>query len=489
MKNEKFLFLGLVMLLTAVRLWLASQWTVTPEEAFYWLCAQRMDLAFFDDPWGTAWVIKIGTSLGGDAAFGVRWIFPLCAGIATLAAWSLARKLAGPSTAWWTVVLLNATPGFQVAAIEAGPVMPALAASLVGLLLIASRRDTLKAWIFGGFAVAVALQFSLWPLVVVPAVLTFLLPVHGDKKGSVPWGGVVCFGVIVMAALSPFLIWNMRNDWAIGALGTWQTFTEITKASIIGSWDRAARTISGPAVVAMLIGVGIVAFRWRHDRKSRRVAMLALPVAMVWLMAWLVGHSETFLILLGFYLIAGAACLVTPIQFRAGLSVALAVMMSGQFYFQATARLPDLPWSSIRRSVEALLAAGEPYQTAPIFLIAQSERLTASLNYHLAQSDIADETEVFLLESQNLANQFGIWPSYDDFVDTGVAPDEFFEELKAENPYQGRSAFYLTREPEQALPQAITAAFEEFQPAATIALSEGGTLYIYFCRHYQTLPL
>jgi hypothetical protein len=257
----------------------------------------------------------------------------------------------------------------------------------------------------------------------------------------------------------------------------------------MGSLNQAIRVISGPALLAVAVGMALLILSWRKERRLRRLGVILAPLVIAWIFGALTGQASPYLILLTFiFLVAGISATLAP-WWRMGLGGALALLISIQFYLQATLRLPDLPWSSVRRSLEALIESGAPYQTSPLFLIAQSPRLTASLNYHLAQSEIADGVEVFLLESQNLANQFGLWPSYDDFIETKTAPDELFEELRAANPNVGRSAFYVTREPMTVLPQSITAAFEEIQPAATIDLAEGGMLYIYFCRNYQTMPL
>lgn len=478
-----------VMALTGVRLWLASQWSVTPDEALFWLCTQRMDLAFFDTPWGVPWVVQFGTWVAGDTALGLRLVFPIFAGIATLAAWIFGRNLAGPAIGWWSALLLNAAPGFQLAAVEAGPVMPALAFTLTGLALLTATGSATLKWMLAGVAFAIAVQFSMWPLLGAVAALGFLVPMGRVSKGEIPWLGVTLCYALIGLGLMPFLIWNFLHGWPMGALGTFQTITHVSGASLLESLNQAVRTVSGPALLAVAVGLVFWVMRWKRERTLRRLGVVALPMIIVWVFCALTGQAGSFLILMGFLFLATASCALIAGWHRIGLASALVVLMCSQFFIQATSRIPDLPWSAIRRSVEALLDAGAPYQSQPIFLVAQSERLTSLLNYHLEQSDIAGKTEVFLLESQNLANQFGLWPSYDDFVETKVAPDELFEELRAENPYVGRSALYITREPEAALPQTLTAAFENVQPATTIAMGDAGTLYIYFCRNYQTLPL
>jgi len=44
------------------------------DEAYYWLWSRRLDWAYYDHPAGVAWLIRASTSLGGQTAFGIRWL-------------------------------------------------------------------------------------------------------------------------------------------------------------------------------------------------------------------------------------------------------------------------------------------------------------------------------------------------------------------------------------------------------------------------------
>lgn len=475
--------------ITAARLWLATVWHVTSDEAFFFLCSERMDLAFFEYPWGTAWLVKWGTEFVGGGALGLRLLFPIVAALASLGAFALGSALGGRGAGWWAVVLLNAAPAFQAVAVEANPTGPALAGCVLGLAFIAWRPASIFAWMAGGVMFAVALQFAIWPLVAVAAPLGLLLPVTRQRAWRPPRVGVVLMLVIALCGLTPFVMWNQAHDWPILALGTWQTLTEFRLASAMEAMRQTFSAISWPAALIGLLGAAAFLFECRKRLSLRQTGVLLLVPGMAWLYGAFSGHLVNGVMLLMFLMLTIACLAVATSWVRTGLAIVIACGMLVQFFVISLSRPADLPWAAIRKSVEALLASGTAPDEQPVFLIAQSPRLTASLNYHLALSETAGDAEVYLLESQNLANQWGLWPSYDDFVETEEAPDEFFEELQAVNPYLGRSAFYITREPEAALPQALTAAFAEIQPAATLSLNEGGMVYIYFCRSYQTLPL
>jgi hypothetical protein len=92
---------------------------------------------------------------------------------------------------------------------------------------------------------------------------------------------------------------------------------------------------------------------------------------------------------------------------------------------------------------------------------------------------------VFVPESPALTSQFGIWPSYGNFIESDTVTDEFFTEQKGYNPFIGRHALYMGTE----LPQTVEGAFSEVKPLRDIKLPDGRRMVIYLCLDYQTLPL
>ncbi len=147
---------------------------------------------------------------------------------------------------------------------------------------------------------------------------------------------------------------------------------------------------------------------------------------------------------------------------------------------------PAANWREVSAALERALAKAQPGHEKPLFLIAPDPDATAALGYYLAASG----AEVFLRESQDLSNQFGLWPRYDDFVATDKPADEFFQkEGITTNLYLGRSALYLGDEPLDALPATIKSAFAKVSPLAELELPGGRKFRVYLCEDYQTMPL
>lgn len=65
---------GLLLLATALRFWELGRLPLLGDEAYFWLWSRNLDWAFYDHPLGIAWLIRLSTVLGGQTAFGIRWL-------------------------------------------------------------------------------------------------------------------------------------------------------------------------------------------------------------------------------------------------------------------------------------------------------------------------------------------------------------------------------------------------------------------------------
>ena len=491
----KFLPALLLALLTALRLWLAAVLTVTPLEAYYWLCGHRLDWAFFDGPAGCAWLVHLGGFIG-DGPLGLRLFSPLFAALASFAAFLLGRSLFGSAAGIWAAVALNALPFFNIAAVHAGPALPAL--SLVLLAAWAFLRaldDGMLWWTCAGLLLLLAEQFQYSAILLVPGMgaacaISF--------RHRAEWGrpGLYVALWLALTGFLPLLVWNLAHDWPSLALGTWTT-------ALTPQWERIGAGLwtmiilfSLPALVAM------AAAKWPIFRAARlhtrpRLAMcLAVFFAVLWLYQLLHGEAGNFALLAALALFASAVThfFLESARLRVAGSVALlltaacsALTPFGSDPWTQSTR--GVAWDKVAASLDALLAKAQPAGAPPLLLIAQDPDATAALNYHLARTT---HPEVFLRESQDVSNQFALWPRYDDFVRTEKPPDDFFKlEGSSANPYLGRSALYLTDEEPADLPQTITAAFarKPTAPFAILELSGGRKLRVYLCEDYQTMPL
>lgn len=486
----RFLPAALIAVLTGLRLWTAATLPLTPDEAFQWMCANQLDWAFFDGPGGTACLVKIGFLSMGDDPLGLRLAFPLLATLATVAAFLAGRSLFGTAGGWWAAAGLNALPAFNLAAVHASPVVPLTAGLLLAAwsAIEAIQHGSLSRWVAAGAFAGLAMQFSYLALLFVPAALLVCV-LSGHRRQIVRTSGPYLCAIVTLSSTIPAIAWNQGHNWPMLGLGTLRTLLAPKWAAIPDGFRETVAALSpAGALFAGIAAVLLVAGARLHARPKLLTALVG-PFLALWVYAlWHGSVSPGVVLTTAAITFLGCGSVTTRPAVVAFSALATVSAVFSAAALVKVAKAAPVPWSDLAKNVDALLVGAQTGRTQALFLIAKDPELTAMLNYHLPYITPGQPREIFLRESQDLSNQFGLWPRYDDFVETDVAPDEMFQQHKATNPYLGRSAIYVTDEVRADLPQTITSGFVNVAPLATIRMGER-VLRAYLCEEYQTVPL
>lgn len=286
---------GLWLLAAAVvllRLLTAWQMVLIPEEAYYWMYAQRPAWGYLDHPPMIAWLIAAGTTLAGDSELGVRigvWLL----GLGTIGlTWRLSRDLFGRGAAAWAALLVAVLPLTCGVGFLATPDAPLALFWLLTLVCFfrAYRGGGIGWWLAAGAAMGAAF-ISKYPAVFLlfGAGLMLVIEPRGRRmlRRPGPWLALLAAGVVA----SPVILWNAQHDWASfrfqfarrlsegGALEPEQTLVWLASQLL-------TLTPIGLALLAAVLVVGLS--RWRRDRRGawRMTVAFGLP----WLAVCLV-HS------------------------------------------------------------------------------------------------------------------------------------------------------------------------------------------------------
>jgi hypothetical protein len=156
-------------------------------------------------------------------------------------------------------------------------------------------------------------------------------------------------------------------------------------------------------------------------------------------------------------------------------------------------------WQTATNAVENLRHEWEAKLGEQLFLIADDRDRASEVSFYLRDKRLAGpgHPPVYLVESQDLLNQFSLWPRYDEFV---VAPantsrkddDQPYSEGGV-NLFTGRSALFIRDGARGSLVHNVRAAFTSADPVALLQVTRYGkpirTWRIFLCRGYRTLPL
>jgi hypothetical protein len=201
--------------LVVLRLVAAAFTPLTFDEAYYWMWSKALAGGYYDHPPMVALVIRAGTDIAGDTAFGVRLVSIL---LALPMSYSVYRSAAilfgGVRVAATATILLNITLMASVGTLIVTPDAPLLVAASFVLLALAKVLETGRGewWLAVGTAVGFALLSKYSALFFGPAILIWLLLAPKPRRWLLtPWpylGGLLAFAIF-----SPVLIWNAEHHW------------------------------------------------------------------------------------------------------------------------------------------------------------------------------------------------------------------------------------------------------------------------------------
>jgi 4-amino-4-deoxy-L-arabinose transferase-like glycosyltransferase len=194
----------------------AAAWTpLTFDEAYYWTWSKALAGGYYDHPPMVALVIRAGTGIAGDTAFGVRLISILLALPMSYAVYrSAAILFGGVRVAATAAILLNITLMAAVGTLIVTPDAPLLVAASFVLLALAKVLESGRGvwWLAVGVAVGCALLSKYSALFFGPAILIWLIVAPKPRRWLLtPWpylGGLLAFAIF-----SPVLIWNAEHHW------------------------------------------------------------------------------------------------------------------------------------------------------------------------------------------------------------------------------------------------------------------------------------
>lgn len=258
------------------------------DEAFYWLCSQRLALAYADHPFMTAALVRGGSALLGPIPLGVRAPFLVLGALLPWSVYLIARPLFGRRDALLAAGAALLVPLFGVGGILAVPDVPLVLLSSLALLAFerATRTGHDAAWLAAGAATALALATHT-RAVLIP--LAFLLYLAGTARGRAAWrrpGPWLAFALLC-SGLLPGLLFNLEHGFAplrfqladrhAGAPGL---------AGVLDHLRLQALAVSPPLYAALLaVLAGLLRRAARGDDRAALLAAFAIAHLGVFLLA------------------------------------------------------------------------------------------------------------------------------------------------------------------------------------------------------------
>lgn len=206
----------LLALILLGNLWALFGIGLLPDEAYYWVWSQRLELSYFDHPPLVAWLMWPFTELFGSAAAVVRSPAVLSWLVGAVVAYDLSRRIYEDRRAGLLAVLIwSGLPivqaGFHVVTPDSGLMIFSWLTYYFAYLAVARAEP--RYWLLTGSCVGLAL-LAKYPAVLVLAglFLALLLSAEGRRQlaGPWPWLGAL----LALVLFLPVVYWNWQHDWA-----------------------------------------------------------------------------------------------------------------------------------------------------------------------------------------------------------------------------------------------------------------------------------
>ena len=518
--------------LTLVRLSMLGSTDLEFDEAHYWMWSERLAPGYFSKGPGIAFAIRASTALFGATEFGVRFWSPVLAGATSMLLFYFGKRLFNENVGLWSVITFNVTPIFNVGAFvmttDALSIFFWIAAMFTFWLAIEKSPRFSFWWPLTGLMIGLGFlsRFTnAFEIVCVLLVLAFAPRLRQEfKRPGLYW----LLGFFILCTIPP-IIWNAQHAWVttthlrtrgglaehvgVRPLEPLKFFGEhfifyspllfgLLAWSVIGSLKRVNQQFK--VLFLFWFGVPVFVFYFllsvNHVATPNWDAVSFLSFGLLAVYYWNeridnrgVKTFATAAVVLGFLF----SFFVLDSDILRSTPGALRLLKFIHLYrSDPSDRLRG--WKSMVAEVERIRNEQEAKLGEKLFLIADERHRASEVSFYLKdkRAEGPGHPPCYIVESQDLVNQFSFWPRYDQWVDAPTnanqSDDEKLSEQTGVNPFIGRSAL-LIRNYAKGPSHKVRAAFESVEPIGTIELDRFGehvrSWQIFLCHHYKTLPL
>ncbi|PYK40017.1 MAG: hypothetical protein DME49_01875 [Verrucomicrobia bacterium] len=525
MKTTRAVWL-FIFVLTLIRLSMLAATDLEFDEAHYWMWSERLAPAYFSKGPGIAFVMRASTAIFGANEFGVRFFSPILAAGTSLLLFYFARRLFSANAGIWAVLALNVTPIFNIGAflmtIDPLSIFFWLAAMFAFWLALEQSPRFSWHWPLTGLLIGLGFLCKYTNALELASIVLILALAPRLRHEFARPGLYLLLGAFALCTVPPIL-WNAQHAWITlthlrsrGGLEHGFGFHPLELLAFLGE-----HFLSYSPLLFFALAWGVIG-SWRRLNQQFKVLFLfwfGLPVFIFYFLLSLnkaAAPNWDALSILGFGLLAvyfwrDRVEASPALRFGTGAALLLGLLMSivaldtdliRSAGFQLWRSDPSdrmRGWKSATRAVEKIRGDLEAKSGEKLFLIADARDRASEISFYLRDKrpEGPGHPPVYIVESQDMVNQFSFWPRYDQFVEAGPGvrrPEgEAYTEENGINPFLGRSALFISDGEKEPAPHNIRIGFQSAELVGTIQVRRYGKLLrtwqVFLCRNYRTLPL
>ncbi len=513
-------------ILTGIRLTLLGTTDLSFDEAHYWMWSERLGPAYFSKGPGVAYAIWSSVAIFGPTEFGVRFWSPLLGAGTSLLLYYFARRLYSETTGLWLVLALNILPIFNVGSfvMTTDPLSIFFWAAAMFTFWLALERSPAFSWYWPGTGLLIGLGFLCkYTNAMQLLSVGFILALTPRLRREFARPGLYALLVMFLICTIPPIIWNQQHAWS--------TVTHLrTRGSLdhppgfhpleLISFFAMHFAVYSPLIFLALAWAVVASWRRAHQQfKGIYLIWMGFPLFAIYALLS-INHAANAnwdgLAILSFGVLAASYWRerlesrpsmkpLVATAFVVGLALSLLALNSDllrSFGVALPAREPSTRirgWKSASAAVEEVRGEAEKQLGQRLFLIADERDRASEFAFYFRDKRIEapGHPPAYIVESQNIVNQFSFWPRYDEVVAaTAEVPrpaGDVYTEEGGVNPFEGRSALFVQANEKEDVPRNITRGFQSVEPYRVIEVRRFGKvmrrLQVYVCKNYRMLSL
>jgi len=258
-----------------LKLVVAARLPLFVDEAFYWQEGRHLAAAYSDLPGMTAWLARLGTSLGGDHVLALRMPFLLMGALLPWWVARIGRRWFGAIAGWRAGTLAVLLPLLGMLGVLALPDVPLALATVLclhaGVRMLEEVTPLAAMELAFGLALGALSHYRFAGVWIAGTVVLLLLP-QGRRLLRDP--RVLLAGAFGLLAWLPLLLWNLEN----GEAGLrFQLVDRHPWALHGGGWSFIpvqALLVTPPLAVALLQAAWVTGWKRRPARPQWRFLAL-----------------------------------------------------------------------------------------------------------------------------------------------------------------------------------------------------------------------
>jgi hypothetical protein len=515
-----------VLTITGLRLAFLATTDLQFDEAHYWMWSERLAPAYFSKGPGVAFAIRASTMIFGSNEFGVRFFSPLLGAGTSLLLFYLGRRMFNASAALGAVIGLNATPIFNLGAflmtIDPLSLFFWVAAMFSFWCVVEKSPKFSWHWILTGVLIGLGFLCKYTNIFELLSIILILLLIP-KLRVEFRRPGLYLMLLIFAAFCVPPVRWNQERAWATvahlksrGGVNQGVGFHPLEFLSFIGE-----HFLVYSPLLFLGLAIAVIALWRRSQQQPRRLFLMwfGLPVLAFYALLSLnkaaapnwdaLAFPSLALLAVAFWQPHLQAKLVS--RFLAGCALGLGLIMSMLALDSDLLRSVGIEikrrdpsdgmrcWKSATLALENFRIQFERETQEKFFLIADERDRASEIAFYLhdKRSEGPGHPPCYIVESQDVVNQFSFWPRYDEFVERSPGmpnPEEqTYSEEGGVNLFVGRSALYIQNAGRKRVPHNLQAGFSWVDRVARIEVRRFGRVVrawdVYLCLRYRTLPL